>query len=219
MKFMEGSGPTTELYPPAPVATIGSHSSQAMLSIGSNLHQAGMCTPCSWFWKDEGCRGGRNCRRCHLCPKGEIRSRKKVRMNLLRSSLCQDDTACPLPKNVEACGPVSAMGSSSGSDAAAPSEMSQVDCPTPPEIPSRGSALHSAGLCQPCSCFWKEGGCQNGNDCRRCHLCPKGEVKNRRRMKVALMRADGTSNNALNESIHSSNDSSALSGSEHDSGI
>merc|ERR1711904_53064 len=131
-------------------------------------------------------------------------------MNLLRSSFCQDDVACSLPTHVDACGHASTMESSSESETAASSETLQFDCPMPPEIPSRGSALHSAGLCQPCSWFWKEGGCHNGKECRRCHLCPKGEVKNRRRMKVKLMRVVGTGSDALNECACSSNDSTAL---------
>merc|ERR1711904_760868 len=133
-------------------------------------------------------------------------------MNLLRSSFCQDDVACSLPTHVDACGHASTMESSSESETAASSETLQFDCPMPHEIPSRGSALHSAGLCQPCSWFWKEGGCHNGNECRRCHLCPKGEVKKRRQMKVALMRTDGMSNSTLNGNMRSRSASTALTG-------
>merc|ERR550525_2078973 len=55
-------------------------------------------------------------------------------------------------------------------------------------FPSRGAALHGSGLCQPCAWFWKPGGCLNGVDCRRCHLCPEGELKRRRKAKDAAIR-------------------------------
>ena len=46
-------------------------------SVGSALHADGKCSPCAWFWKPQGCRHGANCGRCHLCPAGEIKQRKK----------------------------------------------------------------------------------------------------------------------------------------------
>jgi hypothetical protein len=53
---------------------------------------------------------------------------------------------------------------------------------------SNGSLLHEMGACQPCAWFWKPGGCQNGQDCTRCHLCPEGELKARKKVKCAMMR-------------------------------
>merc|ERR1719221_2138689 len=55
-------------------------------------------------------------------------------------------------------------------------------------MPSHGSALHSTGQCQPCAWFWRPEGCHNGEACRRCHLCPEGEIKARKKNKVAMMR-------------------------------
>jgi hypothetical protein len=55
--------------------------------------------------------------------------------------------------------------------------------------PSVGSALHGTGKCQPCAWFWKAGrGCQDGANCDHCHLCPEGELKARKKAKVAAMR-------------------------------
>jgi len=51
-----------------------------------------------------------------------------------------------------------------------------------------GSALHLQGLCRPCAWFYKPGGCQNEVDCSYCHLCPEGELKNRKKSKLVLMR-------------------------------
>jgi hypothetical protein len=68
--------------------------------------------------------------------------------------------------------------------------------PPPPEHtptvvaqPSRGSELHAAGLCTPCAWFWKPQGCLHGDLCLRCHLCLEGEVKKRKAVKKALIRA------------------------------
>lgn len=58
----------------------------------------------------------------------------------------------------------------------------------PDGMPSIGSGLHASGECQPCAWFWKPSGCQNGQVCNRCHLCPQGAVKARKRAKHAMMR-------------------------------
>ncbi|CAK0879043.1 unnamed protein product, partial [Prorocentrum cordatum] len=66
--------------------------------------------------------------------------------------------------------------------------------PAPLSAPSVGSAEHGKtgpdGLpvCQPCAWFYKETGCKNGQTCRYCHLCPNGELKNRKKMKIARLR-------------------------------
>jgi hypothetical protein len=50
-------------------------------------HSLGNCTPCNYFWyKVDGCRQGGQCSFCHLCPKGEIRKRKKDKLKQLRRS-------------------------------------------------------------------------------------------------------------------------------------
>lgn len=55
-------------------------------------------------------------------------------------------------------------------------------------LPSKGSITHGSGKCRPCAWFWKPQGCQNDKDCGYCHLCPEGELKNRKKSKVAAMR-------------------------------
>jgi len=54
--------------------------------------------------------------------------------------------------------------------------------------PSLGSSMHGTGTCTPCAWFWKTDGCLNAKDCRYCHLCPEGELKKRKKQKVAKMR-------------------------------
>jgi len=49
------------------------------------MHRLGQCTPCNYFlYKVDGCRQGSDCSFCHLCPKGEIKKRKKDKMKQLR---------------------------------------------------------------------------------------------------------------------------------------
>merc|ERR1719359_1242468 len=51
--------------------------SSTLPSVGAALHGSGRCKPCAWFWKPEGCKWGRECGHCHMCPVGELRRRKK----------------------------------------------------------------------------------------------------------------------------------------------
>jgi hypothetical protein len=54
---------------------------------GSLLHEMGACQPCAWFWKPNGCQNGKACMRCHLCPEGELKARKKVKQTMMRLGL------------------------------------------------------------------------------------------------------------------------------------
>lgn len=54
---------------------------------------------------------------------------------------------------------------------------------------SIGSAAHDSGTCKPCAFLWKDPskpGCQNGQECVFCHLCPPGEVKRRKKQKMFM---------------------------------
>jgi hypothetical protein len=56
------------------------------------------CTPCNYFYyKADGCRQGADCPFCHLCPKGEIKRRKKERVRMLKAQSQEEgDQASPL---------------------------------------------------------------------------------------------------------------------------
>jgi len=56
-------------------------------SHGSTLHGSGNCRPCAWFWKPGGCQNGKDCGHCHLCPEGEIKTRKKNKTTAMRLGL------------------------------------------------------------------------------------------------------------------------------------
>lgn len=59
-------------------------------------------------------------------------------------------------------------------------------------VPSAGSALHGSGSCNPCAWFWKPQGCENGVNCRRCHVCSPDEAKARKKSKQAALRRNST---------------------------
>mmetsp|Transcript_21082 Transcript_21082/g.58423 ORF Transcript_21082/g.58423 Transcript_21082/m.58423 type:complete len:605 (-) Transcript_21082:177-1991(-) len=88
-----------------------------------------------------------------------------------------------------------------GEDADAPVAQAHTDGPgtgKPQDsaLPSRGSQVHGAldqdgqPLCQPCAWFYKETGCLNAVPCKYCHLCPQGELKNRKKKKIARLRSE-----------------------------
>eukprot|EP00930_Biecheleria_cincta_P058127 TRINITY_DN4397_c0_g1_i1.p1 TRINITY_DN4397_c0_g1~~TRINITY_DN4397_c0_g1_i1.p1 ORF type:complete len:211 (+),score=40.68 TRINITY_DN4397_c0_g1_i1:104-736(+) len=48
-------------------------------SLGSAMHGVGLCKPCAFIHKAEGCHNGAQCEFCHLCEPGEKKKRKKDR--------------------------------------------------------------------------------------------------------------------------------------------
>jgi hypothetical protein len=68
-----------------------------------------------------------------------------------------------------------------------------------PEM-SQGALLHTSGTCKPCGFYWKSQGCDFGKDCLHCHLCPKGELKNRiRKAKRSARKAELKAGRKQNE--------------------
>jgi len=60
--------------------------------------------------------------------------------------------------------------------------------------PSQGSLLHDGtGKCSPCAWYWKPKGCSSGEACTYCHTCLEGEIKLRKKAKIAVLR--GTTGN------------------------
>jgi len=81
-----------------------------------------------------------------------------------------------------------ARDNSANAPASAPCGSDEPGTSTAAVAFSRGSALHSSGACEPCAWFWRPGGCKNAEECGRCHLCPEGEIKARKKKKVAMMK-------------------------------
>lgn len=48
--------------------------------------------------------------------------------------------------------------------------------------------------CRPCAWLYKPSGCKNGEQCHYCHTCPDGEIKLRKKLKVACLRAQEKQN-------------------------
>ncbi|CAE7643763.1 GekBS024P [Symbiodinium pilosum] len=72
-------GVALERLPSQDLETIQADGLADLPSLGSVLHAKGCCSPCAWVWKPQGCHNGSNCGRCHLCPPGEVKLRKKAK--------------------------------------------------------------------------------------------------------------------------------------------
>lgn len=75
----------------------------------------------------------------------------------------------------------------------AESELENWDAGSPVAAPSTpvrslSAALHGAGACKPCAWYWKPVGCLQGRACDFCHMCPQGELKQRKKAKVAMIK-------------------------------
>jgi len=55
------------------------------------------------------------------------------------------------------------------------------------DIPNVGSLRHEYRQCKPCA-FFNSKGCNDGSECRFCHLCDSGEKKRRKKERAALRR-------------------------------
>jgi len=67
--------------------------SKIVPSVGSELHGTGDCKPCAWFWKSQGCQNGRECLHCHLCPKSEVKAKKKMRARDRKVAQLEEEAA------------------------------------------------------------------------------------------------------------------------------
>lgn len=159
------------------------------MTIGSCFHEQGLCKPCSWFWKPQGCQNGVDCLHCHLCPKGEVKLRKKQQQLLEKKTqqlqeqyealqseclrLQQQQLSVHLQQLQLASQTLPAQGPSLQHTSLA----------------SRGSTSHWNGTCKPCAWFWKPQGCGHGQKCEYCHLCGRDEIKLRKQVKHAVLRA------------------------------
>jgi hypothetical protein len=77
--------------------------------------------------------------------------------------------------------------------------------------PNPGSLLHGTGRCSPCAWYWKWKGCSNGMGCEFCHVCPEGELKARRKLKIAAMRSGALTPKSQDQRQHTMKDVGVLS--------
>jgi hypothetical protein len=63
-------------------------------------HNAGKCQPCAYYFKPDSCKWGAKCDFCHLCPDGEIKTRKKEKIRVLREQAQREKNAKQNPQVV-----------------------------------------------------------------------------------------------------------------------
>merc|ERR1719181_71414 len=145
-----------------------------------------------------GCKNGEACCHCHLCPPGELKARKKMKVLTIRQEKqCrkEDQDAEALNASGESLHMMTAPNSSLFSmpmmtgGPMLPNMMppAMANSIHTSELASAGSSEHPYN-CKPCAWFHKPKGCENGKDCRHCHLCSEREIQNRRKMKQAILR-------------------------------
>jgi len=96
----------------------------------------------------------------------------------------QQEAIAPLPCLLKQA---SNESSQVGSSSAVPTPPTSIKHATGEFLPSRGVAQHPKD-CKPCAWMWKPRGCQNADFCEYCHLCPKDELKRRKKAKVSAIR-------------------------------
>jgi hypothetical protein len=162
---------------------------EPQMSEGAKYHGSGNCRPCAWFWRPMGCKNGEACCHCHLCPAGELKARKKMKVLTIRQEKQQRKTEDQDEEGGEVVpmmGPMFPMPMLPG---AIPhmTALSMQPGVVSADLASAGSLDHPYN-CKPCAWFHKPKGCENGKDCRHCHLCPEREIQNRRKLKQVILR-------------------------------
>lgn len=187
--------PSATLRPPP-----GLPAPAALPSHGSALHGSGQCQPCVSQWTSRGCPDGRACVHCHLCPPHACQSRSEpAKVGLTEQLLSQDlagerfATKVADTHRIGAFQPIVPRREEAGHIALREMHtevpLKQVQSVKLQEKPQNsGSELHALGTCEPCAWFWKPQGCRNANDCSRCHICPAGEIRARKKAKLFKLR-------------------------------
>eukprot|EP00927_Polykrikos_kofoidii_P079017 TRINITY_DN75809_c0_g1_i1.p1 TRINITY_DN75809_c0_g1~~TRINITY_DN75809_c0_g1_i1.p1 ORF type:complete len:333 (-),score=55.25 TRINITY_DN75809_c0_g1_i1:28-1026(-) len=188
---------------------------------GSTAHDRRECRPCAWMHKggNDGCRNGDSCDYCHLCPPGELRRRKreKLQRRFFGDIATVSDAAASTSSSSARTPSAAVMPSMALTLACSPTlsevldmepcyiEMSSLPGAVP-AWPSVGSFRHGSGHCRPCAWIHKDPavGCKNGSSCKYCHMCPAGEIKRRKRDKWAMRIVEAEQKKAERQSSYSS---------------
>jgi len=160
------------------------------VSRGSANHEKGTCRPCAWMHKTAaGCRNAEFCEYCHLCSPGELKRRKRDKMQrrLAEVAALQQEALQQRVLIPERVAGHTGLAFSVHDVGLAAMEPRYVE--VAPNRQSLGSLGHAQGQCRPCAWIHKDaGGCRNGTSCSYCHLCPPGELKRRKREKWEVLR-------------------------------
>lgn len=119
---------------------------QELPSVGSAMHFYNGCIPCDYMGTEEGCTMGRYCGFCHYCPAlGVCDHKRRPR----RESAILFEAALREEREI----------------------LEEHQCKTRcTDITNIGSRNHYEGTCDPCVFIHKDG-CNDGEDCRYCHIC------------------------------------------------
>lgn len=165
----------------------------SMISMGSTRHREGTCRPCAWMHKSAaGCRNAERCMYCHLCPPGELKLRKKVKMQqrMEEAEQIKQQVQAMAESVYQAVHPFAIEGGQASPAMLDVLAMEPLYIKVPSKAQSVGSYVHGMGQCRPCAWVYKDAaGCRNSASCRYCHLCPPGELKRRKRAKWELQRS------------------------------
>lgn len=83
---------TATPQPPISLASAVEQTSCTSASVGSINHGSGICRPCAFIHRTEGCQNGYDCSFCHACPVDAIKERKKAKRNARRARGLQLDS-------------------------------------------------------------------------------------------------------------------------------
>lgn len=140
-------------------------------SKGSSLHASGECRPCSFFqWGL--CSKGQDCNKCHKRHVSLLSccAAKGAYEDKLAAEDTLEEVEHPATEALEFVGThqVAHEDDEESSEANKGNNVIDEYCFDATDLPSKGSALHAAGECRPCS-FFQWGLCSKGKDCHKCH--------------------------------------------------
>eukprot|EP00929_Paragymnodinium_shiwhaense_P048606 TRINITY_DN24552_c0_g1_i1.p1 TRINITY_DN24552_c0_g1~~TRINITY_DN24552_c0_g1_i1.p1 ORF type:complete len:543 (+),score=100.68 TRINITY_DN24552_c0_g1_i1:139-1767(+) len=227
---------------PRPLAP-GAVKPLAVESIGSRGHPRTCATACRFFRRKAGCRDGENCPNCHMCY-WQRASTKGLDddTSLLASS--QEAALLRLPKkevpmSANLCSGAFAQGLQAlqqeqllqQPQQPQPSQLSRrlaeateedepiVSSTGEVAVRSIGSSNHPRYCGLPCKYVRKRGGCKNGVQCARCHLCfwSRGSENEKRALMLQQMRqtAEDSRDSPVATSANSSSKPSARPETSH----
>lgn len=155
------------------------------LSIGSIGHPHSCAAACRYHGKMGGCKDGNQCDRCHLCKWSRYSEKtatftmnmsKNLNDNVPETPLIGGSSQRPIQQNVDnesvdvSLLPLKVvLPKSKLVDESAKQSVVSL-------APSMGSLGHPFNCCSPCKYHRRSGGCRDGRQCMKCHLCQWSRV-------------------------------------------
>lgn len=153
-------------------------------SVGSANHVQGgtNCRPCPYFWESTGCKEGRDCLYCHLCPR-TIRSPLRDQEDAAFKGLAHGSGEFTEEEETD-------QAYTSGSINISDDQMREVQAILEKQRQINPGVFqeHINGTCKPCTFFWRKDGCKKAENCVHCHCCGEGAVQQRKQAKRVASR-------------------------------